>query len=187
MPDLNIAYYCHSRCIPLRSITELPENEAFQTAYQLGLNDGTSFGRFKDFINYYPKRIKAEKWLYEWFIKSGGEPKTEHPLYFVLEQSNYLHEWFDKGNVIKIPFSIINSKHISFTIGDSMATFKDDFNGIRKDPIFKEEVYKLIEEHNGKLDKYLEKMDKKYIECQLWNKEYLENIDKFNIFISNEQ
>jgi hypothetical protein len=61
-----------------------------------------------------------------------------------------------------------------------MATFKDDFIGIRKDPILKEEVYKLLEEYNGRLDKYLEIMEKKYIECQLWNKEYKENIDKFN-------
>jgi hypothetical protein len=78
--------------MPLRSITELSENEAFQAAYKLGQNDGTSFYRFKDFINYYPRRIKAEKWLYEWFKKSGGEPQTEHPLYFVLEQSDFLHK-----------------------------------------------------------------------------------------------
>jgi hypothetical protein len=164
--------------MPLRSITELPEYEAFQTAYQLGLNDGTSFWRFKDFINYYPRRIKAEKWLYDWFLNSGGEPKTEHPLYFVLEQSDFLHEWFDKGKVIKIPLSLIKSKHISFTIGDSMATFKDGFLGIRINPIFKEELYKLIEEHDGKLEKYLKTMEIKYIECQLWNKEYIEENNK---------
>jgi hypothetical protein len=158
----------------LSSITELPEKEAFQIAYQLGLNDETSFGRFKDFINYYPRRIKVEKWLYEWFLASGGEPKTEHPLYFVLEQSDFLHEWFNKGKVIKLPLSLINSKHISFTIGDSMATFKDDFIEVGKDPIFKEEVYKLMEKYDGKLEKYLETMKIKYIECQLWNKEYIE-------------
>ncbi|MDR2717349.1 MAG: hypothetical protein LBB89_04705 [Treponema sp.] len=180
MPDLNIVYYYHSKCLPLRSITELPENEAFQIAYQFGLINGTSFGRFKDFNNYYPRRIKAEKWLYEWSAKSGGEAKIEHPIYFVLEQSDFFIFFFDKGKVIKLHLSLINSKHISFTIGDSMTTFNDDYNSIRKDPIFMEEVYKLVEEYDGKLEIYLEIMEKKYIECQLWNKEYLSNIDKIN-------
>jgi hypothetical protein len=176
MLDLNIIYYCHSKCIPLRSITELPENEAFQAAYQLGQNDGTSFYRFKDFINYYPKRIITEKWLYDWFLNIGGEPKTEHPLYFVLEGSNYLNEWFDKGKIIKISLSEINEKHISFTYGDSNVVFHKEN---RKDsPFLKKELYQTISEYGGDINKYMEYIIKeyRYIECQLWDNKYLEEI-----------
>ena len=118
MNELNIVHYYHSEYMPLHSITELLEKKAFEMAYKLGLNDGTAFVRFKDFVNYYPRRIATEKWLYHWFIKLGGEPKTEHPIYFVLESSDYLNEWFDNGKMIKIPLSIIDTKHISFTLGD---------------------------------------------------------------------
>jgi len=174
MGEINIVHYSHSECMPLHSITELPEKEAFEMAYKLGLNNGTSFYRFKDFANYYSKRIKTEKWLYNWFIKSGGEPKTEHPLYFVLEGSDYLNEWFDKGKIIKISLSIIDAKHISFTIGDSCANFEKEN---RREPFLKEKLYEMIENHNGKTDDLLkiiyENYQYHYIECQLWNKEYV--------------
>jgi len=44
-----------------------------------------SFNRFKDFVNYYPRRIATEKWLYDWFLRLGGEPKIKHPVCFVLK------------------------------------------------------------------------------------------------------
>jgi len=84
--------------MPLQSITELPKDEAYKIALSLGSNKAKAFGRFKDFKNYYPRRIETEKWLYNLFIKLGGEPETEHPLYFVLEKSDFLYKWFSKGN-----------------------------------------------------------------------------------------
>ena len=179
MFELNIVQYCHSQCFPLHSITELPEAEAYQMAEKLGKNNGTAFYRFKDFVNYYPRRIKAEKWLYEWFLKLGGEPKTEHPLYFVLEGSNFLDEWFDRGKIIKLPLSRINEKHISFTLGDSCAKY-DKKN--RRDPFLKNELYKIIEEHGGDIENYLKTIEKEYsyIECQLWDKSYLNDIIKID-------
>ena len=139
MEEINIVHYYHSSCIPLKSITEFSKKEAFEIARKIGKNDGESFYRFKDFVNYYPRRIKTEKWLYNWFINNGGEPKTEHPLYFVLEGSNFFYNWFDKGKIIKIPLSEIDSKHICFTIGDSCSKYnKNDI----KDPILKRDLYK---------------------------------------------
>jgi len=174
MGELNIVHYCHSDCMPLHSITELPEKKAFETAYNLGLNNGTAFGRFKDFVNYYPRRIKAEKWLYDWFVKSGGEPKTEHPLYFVLEGSDYLNEWFGKGKIVKIPLSIIDTRHISFTLGDSCVIF-DKEN--KREPFLKEKLYEMIETNNGRTEELLKMIYKdyqyNYIECQLWNNDYI--------------
>jgi len=173
MYEINIVHYCHSVCMPLQSITELPEIEAYKIAGKLGLNNATAFGRFKDFKNYYPRRMETEKWLYDWFIKSGGEPKTEHPLYFVLEKSDYLNEWFDKGKIIKIPLSKIETEHISFTLGDSCANF---YENNRHDPFLKDKLFKMIEENNGNINEFLDEINKKYnyryIECQLWKKDY---------------
>jgi len=174
MYEVNIIHYYHSECIPLNSITELPEKEAFEMAKKIGENNGTSFFRFKDFVNYYPRRIKTEKYLYDWFIKSGGKPTTKHPLYFVVENSDFFFNWFDKGKIIKIPLSIIDKSHVSFTMGDSCSEFN---KGNLRDPFLKEELYELINEFNGNinlmLDSIYKKYDIKYIECQLWDNKYI--------------
>jgi len=175
MSELNIVHYYNSKCMPLHSITELPEAEAYKMAGNLGKNEGESFYRFKDFINYYPKRIITEKWLYNWFLKLGGKPKTEHPLYFVLESSNYLYEhFFEKGKIIKIPLSAINEKHISFTFGDSCSRYEKEN---RKDPFLKSDLYKIINKNENILE-FLKAIKKEYnyIECQLWDKSYLNNV-----------
>jgi hypothetical protein len=178
MHEVNIIHYCHSECMPLNSITELPEKEAFEMAKIIGENNGMSFYRFKDFINYYPRRIKTEKYFYDWFIKSGGKPKTKNPLYFVLEGSDFLFNWFDKGKIIKIPLSKINTKHISFTIGDSCSEYNK--NNL-KEPILKDELYDIINKFNGNINLMLENMNKqyeiKYIECQLWDNKYVNELN----------
>jgi len=174
MCEVNIVHYYHSKCIPLNSITELPENEAFEMAKKIGENDGESFYRFKDFVNYYPRRIKTEKYLYDWFIKSGGKPKTKNPLYFVVESSDFFYNWYDKGKTIIIPLSKIDTRHISFTIGDSCSEYNK--NNLKK-PFLKEELYEIINEFNGNINLMLEDITKKYeikyIECQLWDNKYV--------------
>ena len=175
MCEVNIVHYYHSKCIPLNSITELPENEAFEMAKKIGENDGESFYRFKDFVNYYPRRIKTEKYLYDWFIKSGGKPKTKNPLYFVVESSDFFYNWYDKGKTFIIPLSKIDTKHISFTIGDSCSEYNK--NNL-KEPFLKEELYEIINGFNGNINLMLENLTKKYeikyIECQLWNNKYVD-------------
>ncbi|NLY88683.1 MAG: hypothetical protein GX085_03570 [Firmicutes bacterium] len=142
MQGLYIVNYCNPNCTPLQSITRLPEAEAFELAKKLSEQyKGTAFYRFADFVNYYLRRIRTEKWLYDWFIKLGGEPETKHPLYFVLQGSDYLHEWFDRGEITRIPLSIINEKHISFTLGDSMAKMDQPE---RRNPFLKDTLFEII-------------------------------------------
>jgi hypothetical protein len=170
--ELYIVNYCHPDCPPLSSITRLPEAEAYAMAEALSSkHKGTSIGRFTDFINYYPRRIRTEKWLYDRFVELGGEPATEHPLYFVLHGSDYLNEWFDKGKAIKLPLAGIDSKHISFTFGDSMTKMDKPE---RKDPFTKETLYKIIESYDGSVDGFFNDIAKqwRYIEAQLWNDAY---------------
>ena len=172
MDKLYIVNYCHPNCVPLYSITRLPESEAYAMAKDLSTeNKGTAFGRFADFKNYYPKRIRTERWLHDWFIATGGEPTVEHPLYFVLHGSDYLDEWFDKGKITHLSLDSISSKHVSFTFGDSMAQMDKTE---RKDPFTKEILYGLIQSYNGTMAELFSEIGSqyRYIEVQLWNDHY---------------
>lgn len=177
---LYIINYCNPHCSPLSSITRLPEEEAFAAAKMLSESyKGTAFGRFEDFVNYYPRRIRTEKWLYENFLKMGGEPETEHPLYFVVNGSGYLNEWFGNGAVTKLVLDEISSKHISFTFGDSMAKMDKPE---RQKPFTKEELYGFIKKYKRTVDEFFTEIERDwhYIEAQLWCDGYINNIGDFD-------
>jgi len=110
------------------NICRLPEKEAFSLAYDMAANNTntTAFYRFADFENYYPRRMRQDEYLYNLFIFLGGNPIEKHPLSFVLQGSDYLDNWFGNGVVNKIKLRDIPSEFISFTLGDSMASFKRD-------------------------------------------------------------
>ena len=120
MEQLEIIHYCHPNCTPLKNIMRLPRKEAFELARKMADRnpETTAFYRFADFDNYYELRMGQDKYLYELFQSLGGEPKEEHPLSFVLGGSDYLNEWFGKGQVIKLCLKDISPKDISFTLGD---------------------------------------------------------------------
>lgn len=93
--ELLITHYCEPGKTPLHSITRLPREEAFHLAEELSKNCRSERNRFgPDFTGYYPKRMMAENWLYHSFKASGGLPQNEHPIYFVLCESERLHQWF---------------------------------------------------------------------------------------------
>ncbi|MBP5725935.1 MAG: hypothetical protein J6Y48_02555, partial [Clostridia bacterium] len=64
----------------------LPKEEAFRVAAELAAQhpDTASFGRFADFVNYYPLRDEADRCVREAFIQLGGKPKLPHPYCFTL-------------------------------------------------------------------------------------------------------
>jgi hypothetical protein len=64
-------------------------------------------------------RRKIEKWLFDEFVLSGGDPKTNHPCYFTLGKSAFLRESGSFDTEIKIPLRLFSSKNISFTYPDS--------------------------------------------------------------------
>lgn len=126
MNSLWLEHYCHPDCEPLKNIMRLPEAEAFALAKKLAEAhpETTAFYRFSDFVNYYPLRLKTDALLHEMFIQLGGTPEYAHPLSFVLGSSDYLHQWFGAGKVLRFPLSAIPPESISFTLGDSMSTLK---------------------------------------------------------------
>ncbi len=172
MEYIYIVNYCHPGCEPLKSITQLKEAESFELARELSLhNSGVAFNRFgDDYKGYYPHRIATEKWLYEEFLSMGGKPETEHPYYFVLQGSDYLHEWFGKGRVTKLLLDEIDAKDISFTFGDSQGMM---YKPERKNPFSKDHLYELIKIH-GNVEAFLRNIVSQYyyIEAQLWTDKY---------------
>ena len=172
--ELHIVNYCHRNCTPLLNIMRLPKDEAFSLAHKMAEQnkDTTAFYRFADFENYYPERLKTDKLLYDRFIELGGKPVQEHPLSFVLQGSDFLDGWFDRGIVTTIPLSRINSDYISFTYGDSMSTLKmqGEFTMLTKDMLLK-----AISDYDGTPEDFLTYIADRYnyIEVQVWDDDCL--------------
>lgn len=171
--ELYIVNYCHSNCVPFFNICRLPREEAFALAYRMASDnpETTAFGRFADFENHYPRRIKTDEHLYNLFISLGGKPKEIHPLFFVLQGSEYLDNWFGNGIVSKIKLKEIPSEFISFTLGDSGAMLKK--RG-KLTMYTKEMLLNNIAEYDGSIDEFMSEITEKYyyIEVQLWNDDY---------------
>lgn len=128
MEPLWLEYYCHPDCEPLKNIMRLPREEAFALAKALAdaHPETTAFYRFADFANYYPRRLVTDRAMLGRFLALGGRPKSEHPLSFVLGSSDYLHQWFGSGKVLRLPLSAVPGDLLTFTLGDSMSTLTRD-------------------------------------------------------------
>ena len=160
MIDLNqlqIVNYCHSNCTPLQNILWLPKDEAFRTASELAQKNhgATAFWRFADFENYYPRRMETDHLLHQAFLRLGGKPEVEHPLSFVLQGSDYLHGWFDRGTGTTLPLSGIPDEVISFTRGDSMSAPRIDGTI----PVFtKKMLLEQMADYQGTLDTFMQEI-----------------------------
>jgi hypothetical protein len=171
--DLYLVHYCHPNCTPFMNICRLPEDEAYSLAYAMaaGNPETTAFGRFADFENYYPRRMIVDQTLHGMFTSLGGKPKERHPLFFVLQGSNFLDDWFGNGAAVKIPLKEIPSEYISFTLGDSSSTIR---RGMELKMLSKEQLRSVLMEYSGSINDYMTEIAEKYtyIEAQLWNDDY---------------
>ena len=170
--ELVLVNYCYPDCTPLMNIMRLSEAEAFQLAHKLAENhpDTTAFYRFADFNNYYALRKAQDEYLYSRFIELGGSPEEKHPLSFVIENSDYLREWFGNGIETKLLLKNIASYHISFTIGDSGAEFQQ--NG-SVDLLTLDDLKQRIDKHGGDFEVFMHAVGRHYIEVQLWSDKYI--------------
>lgn len=171
---LTIVNYCHPSCEWGKNIMRLPKDEAFTLAKQLSESNPNdkAFGRFADFDNYYKLRVEQDQYIYDLFCSLGGKPVEQHPLSFVLEGSNYLKEWFSHGSIIKLQLNRIPSHAISFTYGDSGASYQR-----RKmvSMFTKEDLYHMIQSFKGNKEEFMEHIESTYhyIEVQLWDDSFI--------------
>lgn len=171
--ELQIVNYCHPHCEPFLNICRLPEAEAFALARRMSdSNPGiTAFGRFADFENYYPRRMKQDEYLFDSFVRLGGKPIQTHPLSFVLQGSPYLDGWFGNGITSRVLLAGIPAEAISFTLGDSMA-MQEKHGAVVMHT--KDSLLNFLDAYAGTVDEFLAEIAGtcRYIEAQLWDDDY---------------
>ena len=169
---LFLVHYCHPRCKPFQNIMRLPKEQAFSLAEKLARENpgATSFGRFADFANYYPRRLAADEFLYQNFLRLGGKPRERHPLSFVLQGCGYLEEWFGNGRAYKVRLSKISQNSVSFTLGDSCAQYERT-GTIRQ--LTEAQLLAQISGFSGGVEDFLRDVSERYrcsyVEAQLWD------------------
>lgn len=169
--SLYLVHYCHPSCEPFQNIMRLPKAEAFSLAEGLAKEhpDTTAFYRFADFAHYYPRRLAADKFLYESFLRLGGRPRERHPLSFVLQGCGYLESWFGNGPSYRVPLGGIPPDRVSFTLGDSCAQYE------RTGTVRQLTVEQLLARMEGfsSVEAFLRDISERwhcsYIEAQLWD------------------
>ena len=174
--DIYIVNYRHSNCEPLKSITQLPEDEAFALAKKLYEESPCrAHNRFgPDFKWYYQHRIRTEAWLYDHFIAIGGKPSIKNPYYFLLDRSDVFDAYFGYGKTIKLALNNIDTCDVSFTFDDS-CKMMDAPN--RQEPFLKGKLLEYISMNGNSVESFLDSMKDQYdcIEAQLWTDKYFKN------------
>ena len=161
MDKLYITHYYFPGTDPWKNIMLLPSEDAFRVAEELAKAhpDTTSFGRFADFVNYYPARKSADEFVREKFIQLGGKPKLDHPYSFTLMECEYLRKWFDSSDKIIIDLEDVPDDQVSFTLGDSCALM---IRGTEPVVLTKEMLLERIEACNGSVDTFLKESLQKF-------------------------
>ncbi len=169
LQELFITHYYYPGTEPLGNIMLLPEEEAFRLAAALAAAhpETTSFYRFADFVNYYPRRKAADEAVRRQFQALGGKPVLEHPYSFVLFESDYLRDWFGNGGAVRIPLTDIPEDQISFTYGDSCSRLERQ--GVI-DLADRKTLLAEIEAFPGTVEDYAAHIRETchYIEVQVW-------------------
>lgn len=150
-------HYCHPNCKPFQNIMRLAKENP----------DTTAFCRFADFVNYYPRRLETDEFLYENFLRLAGKPKEKHPLSFVLQGCDYLEDWFGKGTAYRIKLSEIRPDSVSFTLGVSCALYGRTG---KIQQLTKEQLLAQMKAFEGGAENFMKYISEhySYIEAQLW-------------------
>ena len=174
--EIIIKHYCHPHCEPFKNICRLPKEEAFSLASKMAADmpNSTYLARFSDssFEQYYARRMEVDRLLFDTFVSLGGKPKEKHPIFFVLHHSKTLEDWVGTwGFVGKIRLKEVPSEFISFTLDDSIVSFKR----YGKFTMYtKESLYHILSDYHGTIEDYIAELTKEYycIEAQVWNDDY---------------
>lgn len=160
LDDLYIVNYCHPNSTPLKNIMRLPKEQAFALARHMANSnkDTTAYGRFADFENYYPLRLQTDNLLYDTFVSLGGNPKSRHPLFFVLHKSDYLEKWYECGASTKMQLKHIPSEFICFTYGDNVSTYSKK-GAVQM--LTKEEQAQILRSYKGTFEDFVKEIGEK--------------------------
>jgi len=179
MNEIYLVNHRPPKCKAFKSITRLPQKEAFEMAAKLYAErqDCDAFNKFgSSFRGYYLERIETEKIMHEKFIALGGNPQTVHPIYFFVHSSKAFDRFYANRVTETIALSEIDSSDICFIIGDSFGKIGE--NNEAKEPFMKERLMELIAENDNDLDKFLASVKREIgyaiVEALVWNDKYFQ-------------
>lgn len=168
IPDF-ITHY--NRAEPFRSLTSLNKTELAATLKEMNESNSWGLNRFTD-SEYLPRRAIVEAKIREQFISRGGKPDLSHPIYFFLGRNERFEE--NKNNkAYIIQLKDISSAQVSFTYGDSMFCFNEDYRQQMGGVYLSElcpQIYKLEDLEKIFLHPDYKSEDRLHIEAQLWVK-----------------
>lgn len=177
IPDFIIHY---NRSEPFRTMTSLSADRRSEIIKELNETNAWGINRFLD-PEYLDRRILTEQKMRAEFIKKGGNPELMHPIYFFLGRNNQF-EKHDRNLGYIIDLKNINSDSISFTYGDSMLAFHEDYrnqSGEKYKNSLCGKLFRLHELEDLFSDINLPQDDPLSIEVQLWimpSKEIVRNL-----------
>ena len=172
---LYLFHYYDKRSGPFKSLTALPEKEAFTVLERIKQDRPSSLSAQRD-IDYISKRMNCERIVREEAVKKGILMDILSPHYLVVEHSPWLSSWFEDPGVIKIPIEEFDTSKISFTYGDSMPTFSPrvkDRKEYRKKVYTYDEILDIIARYGLPQDWNDDGSHgpERYIEAQVWTDE----------------
>lgn len=183
IPGYLTHYYIQGRK-PFQTISDLSPQELVDVIDNLNkvAASGNSRRLFPDW--YVDERKKIEAYLRCEFIKKGGKPIRDYPLYLCFGSSELFRNVTLNTMEIRVSISDIPDEVISFTFQDSMISmeFKNEYH-IKKiyhgEVYTKTEIYKLIDKFGFPEDNFEEYKNEKfinYIEAQLWSDEPIKHL-----------
>ena len=159
----------YNRAEPFRSLTSLSKTDLAAALKEMNESNSWGLNRFTD-PEYLPRRAMVETKIRNQFISIGGSPHLTHPIYFFLGRNESFEE--NKSNkAYTIQLKDISALHVSFTYGDSMFCFNDDYRMLKGGPYLSElcpHIYRIED-----LEKIFSHSDYKsenrlHIEAQVW-------------------
>lgn len=163
-----------------KSITRLTKVEAFLLARELSSQTNSRNDRYGSYFErYYEKRMNTEDVLYKQFVKNGGQPQTNHPIYFVLCENQGIENFYGNEDLIQIPLSQIPSEYISFTPRDSMHLM--DMGLLNGNVWNKETLFDMLANSYNRIGNQIIDIPGMYgssggyIEVQIWNDNCIKN------------
>lgn len=120
---MNLYHYYDKTIGPFKSLSDI-DDEANRILHNIAKckPDTQCAKRTPDYM---AKRRYYEDILRKEFQKKGGIIKRISPHYMVVEQSQWLNNWYENSSYIKISIEEFDLKSISFTYGDSHPTFSE--------------------------------------------------------------
>jgi len=182
---MNLYHYYDLQRGPFHTLSDLDPITATNLMKEISLTTPHSFCA-KRSPDYMQVRIYYENILRTEFKKKGGQINRKNPYYMIIEQSDWLHSWYEHPAYVRIPIEEFDLTTISFTYGDSHPTFSDRVNDgkeYRKKLYTYEEILFIIEKyglpqhwnHDGKYG------PERYIEAHIWDDKVV------NKYIANQK